>query len=41
MQSDDINKRKTITSAEIVDIPPPGDKEVPFKSDGEFAGTQD
>ena len=39
MQSDDINKRKTINSAEIVDIPPPEDKEVPFKSDGEFAGT--
>ena len=39
MQSDDINKRKIITSVEIVDIPPPTDKEAPFKADDEPAGT--
>ena len=38
MQSDDINKRKIITSVEIVDIPPPTDKEAPFKAN-EPAGT--
>ena len=39
MQSDNINKRKIITSVEIVDIPPPTDKEAPFKADDEPAGT--
>jgi PPOX class probable F420-dependent enzyme len=39
MQSDDINKRKIITSVEIVDIPPPTDKEAPFKTYDEPAGT--
>ena len=39
MQSYDINKRKIITSVEIVDIPPPTDKEAPFKADDEPAGT--
>jgi predicted pyridoxine 5'-phosphate oxidase superfamily flavin-nucleotide-binding protein len=39
MQSDDINKRKIITSVEIVDIPTPIDKEAPFKADDEPAGT--
>ena len=39
MQSDDINKRKIITSVEIVDIPPPTDKEAHFKADDEPAGT--
>jgi hypothetical protein len=39
MQSDDINKRKMISSVEIVDIPLSADKEAPFKADDEPAGT--
>lgn len=39
MQSDDMDKRKIITSVEIVDTPPSTDKEMPFKTDDKSAGT--
>ena len=39
MQSDEIDKKKMITSVEIVDTPPATDKEAPLKADNESAGT--
>src|ERR687892_2599695 len=39
MQSDEIDKKKMITSVEIVDTPPATGKETPLKADNESAGT--
>jgi len=39
MQSDDIDRKKMITSVEIVDTPPATDKEAPLKADNKSAGT--
>src|ERR671924_2031800 len=39
MQKDDVNdKRKILTSVEVVDVPPPTDNETPFKADDVSAG---
>src|ERR671925_1598059 len=40
MQKDDVNdKRKILTSVEVVDVPPPTDNETSFKADDVSAGT--